>query len=181
MAVEDARPSHVFLQCGVGGLAAAVIAQTAELLAPGLPRYVAVEPVQAACVLASLRDRSRRAVTGDLETMMAGLSCGEVSAVAWRILAPALSAAMTVSEAMVPEAMRRLADGNWSDEPIVAGESGVAGLCGLIAAARDDRLRALLALGPDSHVLLFGTEGATDPALYTEIVGRTPEAVQGPI
>lgn len=179
MAEAGKGPSHVFLQCGVGGLAAAVIAQVSELLAPQLPEYVAVEPEQAACVLASLRARAPATVGGDLATMMAGLSCGEVSAVGWRTLAPSLAGAMTVPEAMVPDAMRRLADGSWASTPIVAGESGVAGLCGLIAAARDDGLRKRLNLGSDSRVLLFGTEGATDPGLYEEIVGRSAASVAG--
>ena len=172
-------PSHVFLQCGVGGFAAAVIAQTGELLAPDLPAFVAVEPEAAACVVASLREQRPSAVEGELETLMAGLSCGEISAVAWRILAPALTGAMTVPEAMVPEAMRGLADGLWSDEPVIAGESAVAGLCGLIAAARDEGLRDRLGLGADSRVLLFGTEGATDAALYADIVGRSADEVAG--
>lgn len=173
------RPSHVFLQCGVGGLAAAVIAQVCELLAPELPQFIAVEPERAACVLASLRSGAPTSVTGDLATMMAGLSCGEVSAVAWRTLAPSLTGAMTVAEDLVPGAMRSLADAAWAAEPIVAGESGVAGLCGLIAAAGDAELRKRLGLGPDSRILLFGTEGATDPALYEQIVGRSAVSVAG--
>lgn len=179
MAETGDRPSHVFLQCGVGGLAAAVIAQTAEFVSTAPPSFVAVEPEQAACVFESLRHRAPHAVTGDLATMMAGLSCGEVSAVAWRTLAPALRGAMTVAEEMIPDAMRKLADGSWSGYPVVAGESGVAGLCGLVAAARNDRLRAHLGLGRDSHVLVYGTEGATDAALYEDIVGRDPRSVAG--
>lgn len=171
------RPSHVFLQCGVGGMAAAVIAQIAEQLASDLPRFVAVEPENADCVMASLREGTPIPAAGDLDTVMAGLSCGEVSILAWRVLATALSAAMTVPETLVPEAMRSLADRAWAATPVVAGESAVAGVCGAIIAARDTDMRAALDLNPDSRILVFGTEGATDPAFYAQTVGRTAAEV----
>jgi diaminopropionate ammonia-lyase len=172
-------PTHLFLQAGVGAFAAAVIAVVAEAAAPELPVFVAVEPERAACVVESLRLRRRTEVTGDLETIMAGLSCGEVSMLAWDILAPCLTGAMTVPEGDVPRAMRELAAGHWGDVPIVTGESGVAGLAGALRACADSDLRRRLALGPDSRILVFGTEGATDPELYQSIVCRPADEVAG--
>ena len=76
--------------------------------------------------------------------------------------------------------MRLLADGRFGDEPVVAGESAVAGLAGLLLAASDRDARRRLDLRPDSRVLVFGTEGATDPDVYRRIVGRAPVEVVGP-
>ncbi len=73
---------------------------------------------------------------------------------------------------------RLLAEGRYGDAPLVAGESAVAGLAGLIAAAADAPARARLGLDANSHIVLFGTEGATDPETYAAIVGRKPEAVE---
>lgn len=170
-------PTHLFLQAGVGAFAASVVATVADELPPDLPVFVAVEPKAAACVLASLRNGRRSDVDGDLETIMAGLSCGEVSTLAWDILAPLLTGAMTLPEADVPAAMRHLAHGDWSARPIVAGESGVAGLAGAIRACGDEALRRDLRLGSESRILVFGTEGATDPTLYRELVGVAADDV----
>lgn len=172
MMAQTGPPTHLFLQAGVGAFAAAMIAVVAEMAAPDLPCFVTVEPERAACVMASVRARRRTEVGGNLDTIMAGLSCGEVSMLAWDILAPCLAGAMSVPDDDVPEAMRRLADGTWAGGPIVAGESGVAGLAGAIRACGDDALCRRLNLGRESRILVFGTEGATDPALYREIVGR---------
>jgi diaminopropionate ammonia-lyase len=73
--------------------------------------------------------------------------------------------------------MRLLADGRFGDDAIVAGESAVAGLAGFILASADADARARLDLCPDSRVLVFGTEGATDPEVYRAIVGRRPHEV----
>src|SRR5205823_2231938 len=112
--------------------------------------------------------------TGDLDTIMAGLACAEVSGLAWELLARAADAFMTVPDQAAIDAMRQLAGGR---PPVIAGESAVAGLAALSAVAADAAARAALGLGPASRVLLFGSEGATDPALYAALVGRSPEAV----
>jgi diaminopropionate ammonia-lyase len=108
-------------------------------------------------------------VTGDLETVMAGLAAGEVSLVAWEILEAGVDVFMTVSDEPVGELMRMLARGVGGDPPIEAGESAVAGLAGCSLG------REALDLGRDSRVLVIGTEGATDPELYRQIIGRQGE------
>ncbi len=158
-------PSHVFVQGGVGGVAAAVSAQMRAAYRPA-PRLVVVEPEAAACLLASAEQGRLAAVGGDLDTLMAGLACGEPSPLAWQELGRAAFAFMAVPDAAAVACMRLLAAAG-----IVAGESGVAGLAGLLLAAADPRARAQLGLTADSHVLLFSTEGATDPALYQQLVG----------
>jgi diaminopropionate ammonia-lyase len=112
-------------------------------------------------------------VTGDIDSVMGGLSCGEVSRLAWPILRTGVDAMMRVDDAAAPEAMRLLAEASYGDRPVVGGESGVAGLVGFLAVAGDDEARGLLRLDRESRVILFGTEGDTDPENYTHYAGRT--------
>jgi len=169
---EGVVPSHLFLQAGVGGMAAAVCAEFWETFGPKRPKTILVEPEQCACWFASLKSQRPTAITGDTDSFMSGLACGEVSQLAWEILQPGAAAAMTLPDAVAEETMRLLAGGIDGDPPLVAGESGVAGVAALIAAARDETARSGLGLTPESHVLVIGSEGATDEALYREVVGR---------
>lgn len=174
---DAAPPSHVFLQAGVGGMAAASCARFWQAFGARRPVTVLVEPETAACWFASLDAGRPVKVEGALESIMAGLACGEVSRLAWPILAAGAHAAMTIADEAAADCMRLLAEGRFGDPPLVAGESAVAGLAGLIAAAGDADARARLGLDAESRVVLFGTEGATDPESYAAIVGRAPEAV----
>lgn len=171
-------PTHVFLQAGVGGLAAAVCARLWQRLGPRRPRCVLVEPDRAACLFESVAGGTAANVGGALDTMMAGLACGETSPLAWEILAEGASDALTVTDAAAAACMRLLAEGTDGDPPVVAGESAVAGLAGLLGALARPNLRESLGLGSDSRVLLFGSEGDTDPELYAAIVGRSAAAVR---
>ncbi len=108
---------------------------------------------------------------------MAGLSCGEVSLLGWQIMSAGADDFMVIKDDLVAPTMLLLADGLAGDIPIVAGESAIAGLAGLIAARRDPALSERLNLDKSSRVLVFGTEGATDPVIYQSIVGRAPEDV----
>jgi diaminopropionate ammonia-lyase len=170
-------PTHIFIPGGVGGFAAAVCAHYWESLQDRRPRMVVVEPEQAACILETVRAGRPTAVHGDLETIMAGLACGEVSLLAWEVLEQGLDDVLTVPDAAAAECMRLLARGVGGDPRIVAGESATAGLAGLLIALADPQSASALGLGPESRVLLFGSEGATDAAVYQEIVGQSPEEV----
>ena len=171
-------PTHIFLQAGAGSMAAAVCAQFWRTFGNARPTTVLVEPETAACWFESLKTGEPVAITGELGTIMAGLACGEVSRLAWTILAPDVRAMMTVNDEAAADCMRLLAEGRYGDTPLVAGESAVAGLAGLLAAAGDDEARATLGLSKNSRVVLFGTEGATDPETYARIIGRRPEAAK---
>lgn len=166
--------THVFLQGGVGGMAAAVVAHLWEQLGAAAPVVVVVEPDRADCLFRSAAAGRPQVVEGELDTVMAGLACGEVSSVAWPILDAGANFFMTVADEDAVAGMRRLAD---RDRPIVAGESATAGLAGLLAVAATPESASLVGLSPDSRVLLIGTEGATDPDLYARLVGRSAEAV----
>jgi len=166
--MQGSIPTHVFIQAGVGGLAAAVCAYFWELWGEQRPRFIVVEPEQANCLQQSARAGKPVAVEGDLDTLMAGLSCGEVSALAWEILNPGANDFMTVSEDAVAPCMRMLANGK---PAIEAGESAVAGLAAFIAARDDKAMSSTLGLDESSRIFVIGTEGATDPELYHELVG----------
>jgi len=172
-----ALPTHVFLQVGCGGFAAAIVAHLLSWLEEDVPVIVGVEPERAACLADSIEAGRPTVVPGDLETIMAGLSVGEMSAPAWDILAPATAGVLVVPDSAAEEAMRLLALGPGGDPPVVSGESGAAGLAGLWAAVARDDARAELGLDERSRVLLISTEGATDPEIYERIVRRPGSAV----
>jgi diaminopropionate ammonia-lyase len=157
-------PTHVFVQGGVGGAAAAVAVQTRARWPAAPPALIVVEPEHAACLMASARLGELTAVGGELDTIMAGLACGEPSLLAWQVLDRAAAAFMAIPDSAAIDAMRFLASVG-----IVGGESGVAGLAGLRLALADPVAAAALHLGPDTRVLLFNTEGATDPGVYAAL------------
>jgi diaminopropionate ammonia-lyase len=173
-----APPTHVFIQAGVGGLAAAVCGHLWETLRERRPRVVVVEPDRAACLFESAVHGRASNIGGTLDTMMAGLACGETSILAWEILEEGAADFLTVTDEAAFACMRLLAQGTNGDPRVVAGESAVAGLAGLLCAMARPTLATALGLDNRSRVLLFGSEGDTDPALYERIVGRPVAAVR---
>lgn len=170
---DDAMPTHVFLQGGVGGMAAAVCGHFWERAGGERPMTVVVEPDKADCLLRSACAGVPVAVRGELDTMMAGLACGEVSLLAWEILREGADAFASLPDQAAIDCMRLLATAPFGDPRIVAGESAVAGLGALIGAAACPAQRESLGLDAGSRVLLFGTEGDTDPELYRQLVGAS--------
>ena len=158
--------THVAVQMGVGALAAAAVRHFRSPGASGAG-LVGVEPARAACVIASVAAGRPVDVPGPHDSIMAGLNCGRPSPVAWPYLHEGLDALVAVGDERAQEAMRLLAA-----EGVVSGESGAAGLAGLLA-VRDDHPATAGALGldADASVLLLNTEGATDPEAYQRIVG----------
>ena len=153
-------PTHVFMQAGVGGAAAAVSVQLRARFDPA-PRLVIVEPDNAACLFASALAGVATRVSGNLETVMAGLACGEPSLLAWQELDRAAAAFMTIPDEAAADCLRLLDRLGYA-----IGESGVAGLAGLLLAAADPAARECLGLEAASRVLLFATEGVTDAKAY---------------
>lgn len=177
--LPDARPpTHVFVQGGVGGLAAAVCAPLWWKFGTSRPRFIIVEPDNAACLHASAVAGRAVHIEGDLDTVMAGLSCGEPSLIAWPLLAAGVHYFMCLDDDAALSSMRRLAAGEAGDAPVVGGESGVAGLAGLVALCNDRDTARRLDLDEHSRVLVFGTEGDTDAELYTRIVGESGDRVR---
>jgi len=173
----DCPYTHVILQGGVGGLAAGIVSHFWQRYGAQRPHFVVVEPEQAECLFQSARQGRPARATGSIDSVMAGLACGETSPLAWRFLQPAVDVFMTVSDAQAVAAMRVLAEGRFGDIPIVAGESGAAGLAALQALMQVPEWRRAAALDGRSRVLLINTEGATAPSVYAELVGRGHETV----
>ncbi|MCW5709349.1 diaminopropionate ammonia-lyase [Shinella sp.] len=177
LAVLEEPPTHVFLQAGVGGFAAAVAGHLAMVLGDRRPHVTVVEPARAACLYESAKQGRPLKVDESQSTVMAMLECYEPSLVAFRILERVADGFMTVDEDIAVEVMRRLANPLAGDPAVVAGESGGAGLAGLLTVLKDPGAAAAIGLGPEARALVINTEGATDPALYREIVGKDPETV----
>ncbi|UWQ40854.1 diaminopropionate ammonia-lyase [Leisingera aquaemixtae] len=163
-------PTHVFLQGGVGGLAASVAAALRQFYGAASPRVVIVEPELAACLFDSAKAGKATNFAIKEETIMAGLSCGEPSEMAWEILAEEATDFVTIPDSIVAPAVRLLANGETGDPVVEAGESAVAGLAALIAACKSPDMKATLGLDANSRVLLIGSEGVTDPAIYAAIM-----------
>ena len=172
-----AAPTHLFVQAGVGGLAAALIGAFRQDAGAASPRGVVVEPMSADCLYRSALAGRPSPASGDLDTVMACLAAAEVSPLAWQVLATGAFAFMALDDAGAVDAMRFAAAPLAGDPALVLGESGAASLGGLMAVAGDAEARAALGLDEASRVLAIGSEGATDPAIYRRLVGRDPAAV----
>ena len=178
LAALDQPPTHVFIQSGVGGIAAAMAARLAIRLGDRRPHFTVVDPARAACLFESAKAGEPVQVEEGEPTIMAMLECFEPSMIAFDVLERTADSFMAVEEDLSPQAMRRLAAPTEADPPVVSGESGCAGLAGLMEASGDNAIRTAMGLDEESRVLVVNTEGATDPALYERIVGKSPEEVQ---
>src|SRR6218665_2897331 len=161
-----------------GGVGGGVWGHLWEQLGATRRRFVGVEPDKAACLYERARAGKPVAVHGDLDTVMAGRACGEVSVLAWGILHPGVNAFLTIDDESALETVRLLAAGRHGDAPLVGGEAAVAVLAGGLGALGHEQVRAQLGLDASSRILVFGSEGATDPELYQRIVGKSPEQVR---
>lgn len=169
--------THVLLQGGVGGLAAGIVSYLWELYGEQRPTFIVVEPGQADCLYQSAIAGQAAKATGSVDSVMAGLACGETSPLAWKFLQPSVDFFMTIQDDEAVAAMRRIAAGSDRDIPIVSGESGVAGLAGLARLANAPRLAERVGLNAKSRVLLISTEGATAPGVYQELVAEPAQSV----
>lgn len=162
-------PTHVFLQAGVGGFAAAMAAAI-SLNITSHAKFIIVEPDRAACLFFSNQAGKCVSVPAQEATVMSMLECYRPSDIAWSTLTHLTTAFMTVSEDDAVEAMRTLArDG--ASVGLVSGESGAAGAAGLVNACNDPAVRRALGLDATSRALLFSTEGATAPSIYNSLIG----------
>jgi diaminopropionate ammonia-lyase len=170
---DQAEVDIVFLHAGVGTWPAAMVQYYWHRYAERRPRLVVVEPVEAACVLESVIAGHPTRATGSLRTIMAGLNCGFPSIAAFEALCRSVDAFIAIPDSWAELAMRELAN---TRPGVVAGESGAASVAGLMALLQDpayEAVRSHIELGPATRVLLWSTEGATDPAGWERIVGRS--------
>ena len=179
LAQASQPPTHVLAQAGVGGLASGLLAQFWMILS-ARPFFIVLEPTLADCVYRSIERGVRTDVVITDETVMAGLSCGEVSTIAWPVLHEGADAAIAIDDAFALQGMRRFANPLAQDPAIVAGECSGGGLGALLALRDRPGLRAQLGLDKSSRVLLIGTEGDTDAGIYKRVVGKTADEVLKP-
>jgi diaminopropionate ammonia-lyase len=175
MVAAGSRPTHVFIQVGVGSLAGAVVGYLLNRFKNDPPRFITVEPNNAACIFASAAasDGRPHAVSGDLKTIMAGLACGEPNPIGWETLRDFCSCYVSCEDFVAANGVRILANPLKDDPRVEAGESGAVGLGVLDLLCNKEQLEELkreLAITRDSTPLFFNTEGATDPENYREIV-----------
>ena len=172
---KDMWPTHVFLQAGVGSFAAAIVAYMSNFTDRPTPQFIIVEPQGAPCLFESIKHNTGDPlrIEGDLPTIMAGLACGEPSQIGWNILKHSADAFLTCSDDVARRGMRLLGDPIEGDQQIVSGESGAVTLGALFEVSSNKLFQSIkedLNLTSDSIVLLFSTEGDTDPEVYQEIV-----------
>ena len=169
------RPTHIFIQAGVGSLAGAVQGYFANLFHDCEPTVVVMEAQAADCLYqgAKAGDGDIRIVDGDLSTIMAGLACGEPNIISWDILKNHSAFFVSCPDWVSAKGMRMLGAPVKGDPQVVSGESGAVGM-GLIATLMTEpeyaELKDAIGLNKDSRVLMFSTEGDTDPENYRKIV-----------
>ncbi len=169
--INKNKISHVILQAGVGGMAAAMVAGVAKYL-NNVPKIIIVEPENAACVLESIKSGVIKKISIKKESLMGGMSCDEVSLVPWEILKTSVSHCVTVSDDYIANTIKCLANSNFSKEKIIGGECSTPGLVSLIGLCNDKNIRKKLNLTKDSNVLLFGCEGDADEELYQKLLNQ---------
>ncbi len=169
------RPTHVFVQAGVGSLAGAVVGYFTNLFPNDPPKFVVMEAQAADCLYqgALAGDGSPRIVDGDLTTIMAGLACGEPNTISWDILRNHVSAFVSCPDWVSAKGMRMLGVPVKGDPTVISGESGAVGMGCLDAIMMNDQyrdLREYLELDRFSQVLMFSTEGNTDPMKFRRVI-----------
>ena len=169
--IKNEKISHVILQAGVGGMAAAMVAGIARYL-NYIPQIIIVEPDSAACVLASIKTGKIEKISIDKESIMGGMSCGEVSLVPWEILKNSVHYCVTVSDDYVSKTVKYLANNQFSDEKIIGGECSTPGIASLVGLSNNHEIRKTINLNEDSSVLLFGCEGDADEELYQKLLAE---------
>jgi diaminopropionate ammonia-lyase len=185
MAARGAAPTHVLLQAGVGAMSGAVAGYLANTFRECMPRIIIMEPNTAACIFASAvaGDGRPHAVTGDMETIMAGLACGEPNLIGWDSLRDFPCGYISCDDYVAANGIRILANPIGGDPAIESGESGSVGIGVMDLLATHSAFKDIkdaLDIGPDSVVLVFNTEGATDPVNYRDILwyGKYPSPVK---
>ena len=168
------KPTHLFVQAGVGALAASGIAFYHRLLGDDAPVCVVVEPTDAACLLASARSGDGRphSFPGALDTIMAGLACGDPSPIAWQLLWDCADAFIASPDYVAAKGMRVYGVPLDGDPAVISGESGavtLGALMFLMEHAEGKPLRQELGLGTDSQVLLINSEINTDPEYFRRV------------
>ena len=169
--LDHNKISHIILQAGVGGMAGAMIAGVARYL-KNIPITIVVEPDSAACVLESIRTGKIEKIDIIRESLMGGMSCGEVSLVPWEILKNSVKYCISLPDDDIAKTMKLLGNANFSDEKIIAGENSTPGVISLISSCENEKIKEKMKLNKNSNVLLIGCEGDTDKEMYQKLINQ---------
>ncbi len=167
--INNQKISHVILQAGVGGMAAAMVAGIAKYL-NHVPQIIVVEPESAACVLESIKAGKIKKISIKKESLMGGMSCDEVSMVPWEILKNSVNYCVTVSDNYIAKTVKSLSNCEFSKEKIIGGECSTPGIISLAGLCNDAEIKKKINLNDQSNVLLFGCEGDADEELYQKLL-----------
>ena len=170
--MDGAVPTHIFLQAGVGAMAGGIEAFFADRFREKTPSVAIAEPREAACVYRSVLagDGEPHSIAGNPSTIMAGLNCGTPCGLTWEILRDRSSFFVSCDDSVTEKGMRAYARPAAPDDPVISGESGALTYGLLISILESEPLRDLFGIGRDSVILLFNTEGDTDPEGYRKVV-----------
>ena len=169
--INNEKITHIILQAGVGGMAGAMVAGIARYL-DNVPVTIVVEPDSAACVLESIKTGKIEKIDIKRESLMGGMSCGEVSLVPWEILKNSVKYCISLPDDDIAKTMRLLGNSTFSEHPIIAGENSAPGVIGLIASYEDQIIKQKLQLDENSNVLIIGCEGDTDREMYQKLISQ---------
>ncbi len=169
--INSEKISHIILQAGVGGMAGAMVAGIARYL-KDIPEIIVVEPDSAACVMESIKTGKIEKIDIERESLMGGMSCGEVSLVPWEILKNSVKYCISLPDDDIAKTMKLLGNASFSNEKIIAGENSAPGVISLITICKDEKIKENLKLNRDSNILLIGCEGDTDQAMYQKLINK---------
>ena len=169
--IKDEKITHIILQAGVGGMAAAMVAGITRYL-KNIPTIIVVEPDSAACVMESIKTGKIEKIDIKRESLMGGMSCGEVSLVPWEILKNSVKHCISLPDDDIAKTMKLLGNSSFSEEKIIAGENSAPGVISLISSCEDEVIKKKLQLNEKSNVLVFGCEGDTDQEMYKKLINQ---------
>ena len=169
--IKNDQITHIILQAGVGGMAGAMVAGIARYL-ENIPEIIVVEPDSAACVMESIKTGKIEKIDIERESLMGGMSCGEVSLVPWEILRNSVKYCISLPDDDIAKTMKLLGNASFSNEKIIAGENSAPGVISLITICEDEKIKENLKLDKDSNILLIGCEGDTDQAMYQKLINQ---------
>ena len=169
--IRNDQITHIILQAGVGGMAGAMVAGIARYL-KNIPEIIVVEPDSAACVMESIKTGKIEKIDIERESLMGGMSCGEVSLVPWEILKNSVKYCISLPDDDIAKTMKLLGNASFSNEKIIAGENSAPGVISLITICEDEKIKENLKLNKDSNILLIGCEGDTDQAMYHKLINQ---------
>ncbi len=169
--IKNEEITHIILQAGVGGMAGAMIAGIARYL-DNIPVTLVVEPDSAACVMESIKTGRIEKIDIKRESLMGGMSCGEVSLVPWEILKNSVKHCISLPDDDIAKTMKLLGNSNFSEEKIIAGENSAPGVISLITSCEDQNIKENLHLDEKSNVLVIGCEGDTDKEMYKKLINQ---------